>query len=371
MIKFFRETAIPAMMFASAVIGAGMFSLPQIFARSGVAVGIAYLILIGIVVSLIHKKYTEITEVEGDDKRFPEYAEKYLGEGGKVLGSITSIIGIIFSLTIYVALSGSFISAIFPALPETAGAIMFFVAASLFISAGITSFAALDSILFGLIAIIVFAIAITGAMKGDFSAVTSKIIDPVNILLPLGPVLFALNGRAAISSIKEYFRKKGYDKKNLSKAIVIGTIVPAVFYGLFSLGIIALSGSGISADAVSGISHMPYWFIAGFAFLGVITLITSYIFLGLELKDILQRKFHSGKILAFILSAGIPLALYLSGMNNFEMLIGIAGGIFIALEMIMIVFMYRVMTGKKKATDIILIGIGFSGIIYEISRLLF
>lgn len=367
---FLKEVMVPAMMFASAIIGAGMFSLPQIFARSGVLTGVLYLLLMGVVVSLVHKKYAEIIEAEEENKRFPEYAEKYLGEGGKIIGNATSIIGIVFSLVIYISLSGSFMSAIFPALPETAGAVIFFTAASLFIAAGVTSFAAFDSILFGIILLIVIAIAVIGAIKGDFFS-AARIIDPVNVLLPLGPVLFALNGRAAISSIREFFKKKRYARKNFSKALAIGTAIPVVIYGLFSFGIISLSGSGISADAISGISHMPYWFIAVFAVLGIVALITSHIFLGFELKEVISREMKTGKVPAFFLAIGVPLILYLLGMNNFEALIGVAGGIFLALEMIMIVFMHRRMTGKKKISDILLIGVGLSGIIYEVFRLLF
>lgn len=368
MFRFFKEVVTPAGMLASLIIGAGMFSLPFVFARSGAITAAIYLIIMAFMMNEVHRSYAEIIEAAGDEERFAGYAGKYLGMAGKTVGGLAVIAGLIISLTIYLTLSASFIHLVFPAVPMSAAVICFWVIGAVLSVAGIRSFAGLDTIFFIGIAAIVGVIVVMGSIFGDFNAIKLFPTDTIGIFLPLAPVLFSLSGRSAISSIKEYFKERRFDEKNFKRAISLGSFFPIIVYAAFVVGVTMLSPEGVAADAVSGMTVMPVILGVLIGVLGFLALITSYVFLGMELRGIFERDLKVPSVIAAISIVSLPIVLYFMGFNNFLWLISLAGGLFLAIESIMVIMMRRVATRKRRAIDIFLIAILLSAIIYEIAR---
>lgn len=364
--KLIDQILAPAFMMASLIIGAGMFSLPYVFARSGVIAGTIYLILMALVAIEVHRSYAEVIEAGGEGHRFAGYAAKYLGKGGELAGGAAVIGGIIMTLTIYLTLSTSFISLIFPSVPGFAAALTFWVFGSAMIAVGIRKFAGLDTIFFLGIVAITLAVMVFGALFGDGNILTLRPTDLSGIFLPLAPILFSLSGRSAISSMKEYFTEKKYDRKNFIRAIVLGTLIPAFVYIAFVFGVTALSPQGVTTDAVSGLSHLPFVFLYAAGVLGFFAIITSYVFLGMELRGILEKDMRMKHILALSVSIILPAVLYFSGFNNFIFLIGFVGGVFLAFESIIVIMMRRVATLRRRPHDFILVSVFLAAMIYEV-----
>ena len=94
------------------------------------------------------------------------------------------------------------------------------------------------------------------------------------------------------------------------------------------LGVLLLSDT-VSEDAISGISGaLPRWALLGIGAFGVISLWSSYIVIGMDVKDILAYDFRVPKIVSALFVFIAPMALFLAGFQSFLALVGVAGGVF-------------------------------------------
>jgi len=347
-----------------------MFALPYIFSKVGLLVGLLYLALFAAVFSTIHLMYSDVIASTSGKHRFVGYSEIYLGKVGKWVSVITVLVGLLLTLTIYLILSASFIGLIAPSLPPTLGVIGFWLMGSAVIIMSLNRLANFEfAVTVAMIAIIVI-LFLFGLGQVDFSNL--KLLAPGNynliqLLLPYGAVLFALSGRAAISSVRDYFERNDLDSSRLRLSLVVGTVSSAAVYALFVLAITWLSPSGVTIDSVSGIQLVHPWILILIGILGIFVIWTSYFFLGLEARDILRYDFKIPLTSAIILVISLPLILYFYNSQDFIWFINIAGGIFLALESIIVVLMKR----KLKPVGVwgyFIISVFVGGLIYEIFR---
>src|SRR3989338_8519827 len=96
MARFLRELILPAGMLSALIIGAGVFSLPYLFYKTGVGIGFIYLALFSVILSAIHLMYGEVVKQTKGDHRFLGYAKIYLGNLGFYTSFATAVIGIFF-----------------------------------------------------------------------------------------------------------------------------------------------------------------------------------------------------------------------------------------------------------------------------------
>jgi hypothetical protein len=160
--------------------------------------------------------------------------------------------------------------------------------------------------------------------------------------LPFAPVLFALSGRVAIPSLVRYMERvmEAPMRAALRSTIVWGTILPAVLYGMFVLGTLALSPR-VSDDAVSGlIGAVPFPLLVALGALGFASLLSSYVVVGLDVSNILEYDLHVPRLLRYIVIVGIPIALYVFGAQQFIALVSFPGGVFPSLEGVFIALMW-------------------------------
>ena len=338
---------------ASLIIGAGMFSLPFVFAQTGFLLGISLLLFFVIVSIAIHIKYAKVVEKGGDEKMFGTFVEKYIGSDWKFPAMAVVLTGMIFSLLIYLVLSTSFIRLIAPGISSGMAAFLFWVIGLLFIFMGITKYAIVDFLAFLGIAGTILIIFISGIRYGGNMRLNDASLSLMG--LASGPLLFSLYGRSAISSLWDKFNDTEKSKRLFLKSMVLGTAIPAICYVLFVYGVLRLSGSGVSVDSVSGITLLPFGANLVIGILGVLTLITSYIFLGLEIRGILKNDFKIGFGMATAATVIMPMAIYLFGFTDFIKLVSLGGGIFISIESILVVLIYRKAIKKNNLTDIFLI----------------
>ena len=247
-----------------------------------------------------------------------------------------------FVLVIYLVLSASFISLIFPRLPIVWGVIIFWWLGSLAIFAGTKRVALFEFLATAGILAVVALIAVWGVpqfLGKDFSLISS---DYFLWFLPFGPLLFSLNGRPAVPSLIHYFNRIGRPVTEARKPIIWGTVIPALVYLFFVSGVIGLSGK-ITPDSISGVSsNISFWaFLLIFGVLGILSLLSSYFSIGLDVRHSLEFDLRSSKILSAFLIVSLPLILFFLNSGSFLSLVGFAGGIFIGLEGIMILWMWK------------------------------
>ena len=90
--RIFSQLVFPTSLLATTIIGAGMFALPYLFNKAGIATGLFYLFIFGAVFALIHLMYADIIVRTSENRRFSGYAKIYLGR----LGHWSSIFMTIF-----------------------------------------------------------------------------------------------------------------------------------------------------------------------------------------------------------------------------------------------------------------------------------
>lgn len=379
----YKNIILPASLLAGTIIGAGIFALPLVFEKAGIITGLFYLGFFSAGFVFIHLMYADlILKTEGGENlhRFPGYAKIYLGNWGFWTSILMTIVGMLFVLTVYLILSVSFfnlIKPISPAIPDVSKLLIFWFLGSAAIFLGIRRLAFSEFLITG--GIISIILIIFGYGLGHFDKIISvPAFNFQNIFLPYGAVLFALAGRVAIPAVISYFQKIGRPAIEIKKPIILGTLLPALVYLLFVFGIWGLSEI-VSEDAVSGlVGQIPQWVLTLVGIFGLISLWSSYIVIGLDVKNSLKFDLKFPKILAGLTVIILPLLLYFFGFQSFLTLVSLIGGIFIALEGVFIVLMWlksrKIKTEQaifKKLNPLIvyaLIIIFIGGIIYEIFR---
>lgn len=370
-LKLYKELILPAGLLASLIIGAGMFSLPYLFVKAGILTGIFYLIIFAAVFSAIHLMYAEIIRKTPGEHRFVGFADIYLGRAGFWLSLLATALGLFLVLTVYLILSSSFFRLIWPTLPIPAAILIFWTMGTVPIFMEIKKMANLEFFLVLGMIFIILTIFVLGVSSPTFSVSVIPKVNLDSFFLLYGPALFALSGRSAISSIREYFKKNNIDEQKMNPAIVLGTVLPAVIYLLFILGVIGLSSSpeGVAKDSVSGLVSLPYFMSVAVAILGIFSIWTSYAFLAREAQGILNCDFHINKNISYFLVGVLPLIFYFAGSQDFTRLVSISGGVFLAIESVMVVLIWQKIKNGKRYLGYPLIVVFALGALYELLRI--
>ncbi len=360
---------IPAGILASLIVGAGMFSLPHVFVRTGVIYGLIALLFFTWISISLNARYAKIIDQNGTNNMFAGYAKKYLGQTGYVSALIFALGGIVFALTVYIALAASFFSLIFPLFAGIIGVLAFWVIGTAIVFLGTKNASTASLVVFIAMVVIIIFFGLFALFRGGADNITVlALFNYGSFFLPFGPLLFALSGRAALSSIREGYREKEYSLQNFQKAIRVGVIIPAIIYVVFVVAVIALSPQGVTPDAVTGLTILPAWGLAAIGILGLLAILDSYILLGMEFVGIVSKDIGKPKAMSYLLLTIIPIAIYLLGTSDFLVLVGITGGVFLAAESIMVVLMGRKAFGSRPS-DIPLLIVFVLGIIYVITGL--
>jgi len=336
--KFFFAISI----LLGTIVGAGIFGIPYVIARSGIIPGFFYLLILGGAVLLIHLFFGEIVLRTKGKQRLIGYSQKYLGKWGKLLITIAVIFGVTGALLAYLILAGDFLEILFSPhtnLTSFYFSLIFGVVLSYFIFRGIKLIAPTElftNLLFFLVIFIIFSLCLP---KINFSNL--PLFNLPNIFLPYGVILFSLIGWSAIPEIVEIL-KTAEEKKSLKKIIILGTIIVIVFYILFAAGIIGITGGKTSTDALSGlIPFLGGKIIFLVALAGLITLADSFLILGLYLRNTFIYDLKISKNLAFLIACGLPIILFLIGFRSFIGTIGFVGTVLGVIEGIMIVLIFK------------------------------
>jgi amino acid permease len=349
--SFVKNFILPTSLLAGTVIGAGIFSLPYVFSQAGIGLGFIFLMIFGAVYIFVHLMYADLVIKNGEQHRFAGLARIYFGKISYGLSVVMTIVEMFFVLTIYLILSSSFISLVAPQLPAIYNVILFWWLGSIIIFSGTRKIAFFETLAVGGILVAIALVAYLGAPHFFQKPFIFASHQPIFWLLPFGALLFSINGRPAIPSLIHYFRKNGLNVELSKRAIVWGTIIPIFAYGTYVVGALGIS-KFVSQDSISGIIggiSSPLLIIV-LAMLGILSLISSYFSIGLDVYSSLQQDVKFSKIFSMFLVIIFPLTIYFMNLGGFIAMVEIAGGIFIGLEGILILAMWGKM--KKGLTEI-------------------
>lgn len=318
-------------------IGAGIFALPYIFLQSGFWLSAFYLLLLSLIIIFAHILYWRVLDVAGEHRRFLGLAKTYLGSIGYLFAIVAVLVGLLLTLVIYLILGTRLLQTFLPSLGENYRLILFWAFAALpllFKERKILLLENLGSL--GIAAIIIFIFAGNGFSKLPVTPAVSF----TSLLLPFGVLLFSLAGWTAIEPLYASRKNKKSQASSWKLLLILGTLFSGILYVMFVLGIFA-GASTVTPDTISGFLGLagPEKFVL--ALLGIFAIWTSYEPIGLEIKNALSRDLRWRQPLGLAFIVFLPLILILIGLNNFLKVIGLAGGVFLSLQYLLILFISR------------------------------
>src|SRR3989344_10631 len=323
---------------AGTIIGAGMFSLPYVFRQVGMGVGIFYLVFFFAVYAVVHGMYAELICREKGKHEFYALAKKFLSFFAPAIVPLL-FFELFFTLVVYLTLAPTFFG-MMGGVSSYVAVLFFWLLSSGFLFLRSSAFSWFDFFcVFGILFVVAF-LFFSGLCAPARNIVSEPFSFPL-LFLPLGPLLFAFAGRPAISRVLDIYLKATSLRRRfrLRSALFLDTLIPAVLYVVFVFGMLRFSPD-VTEDAFSSLHFLPpltLWFLG---LLGIITILTSYVAIGINIREVFSEDLRVPRFPSAFLVIGIPLFLYLVGFNAFFRVISITGGLFLALEGSLIVFMW-------------------------------
>ncbi len=366
----FKNYIYPIAVFSGGMIGVGFLSLPYITLQSGIWLMLFYFLIITALIVVINLIFCDISLKTPDFKRFPGFVGHYLGKWPEFFTMILMILGTFGVLLIYLLIGGQFLTSVFQPLfsgSELTYVLIYFLIVSVIIYFDIKVIARVEFWIIILLFLSLFIVFIEGFSHIKLSNIfiSNFKFQISNLFLPYGPLLFALWGIGLIPEIEEMLIKDK-NKKHLKKIIAISTILISVFYLLFVLLILGITGNKTDETALTGLQNfLGDGVVMISLFIGALATLTAFITQGIVFKKVLMYDLRIKHWQAFVMTCFTPLILFLLGLKSFIPLISFIGGVFLGIDGILILLIYKKIGGR----NIIIYPLSLVfllGVIYEI-----
>ncbi|OIP78637.1 MAG: hypothetical protein CO002_03195 [Candidatus Portnoybacteria bacterium CG_4_8_14_3_um_filter_44_10] len=343
-----KKTIYALVTLVGTIVGVGFFALPYIASKVGIWTMLGYFLVLTPLVIIIHHFFGEVALRTKDFLRLPSFAEIYLGRWGRRVALASSVFGLIGVSLAYIIIGGQFLSNLL--IPVFGGspllyALVYFVFGAIMIFGGIGAISKiefLDMVLFTIILIVLYFGAFhlmknTNMLLGSGGA--------RDLFLPYGAILFSLWGATLIPETEEMLRE---EKGSLKKIVSSSIIISAVFYLLFIVAVVFISGAHTSREAIVGLKEfLGNGVITLLLIFGLVVTFTSFVAMGLTLKKVFWYDLKIGENLSWAIACFVPFFLFLLGLQDFIKVIGLVGSVGLGIEGILIILMYRKLVETK------------------------
>ncbi len=369
--SFFSSVAI----IIGTAVGAGIFALPYAVSKSGVGIGLFYLLFLGFISIVLVLAYGEVVLRTPERLQIIGYTKKYLGDRWRIVAMLSFLIGLTGALIAYTIAVGSFVESLIGIQGGWEAfdySLVYFGIIALVILAGLGMVVQIERIMVVFLMLVVGVIIVFGMPKINIENLTT--FDPLYMFLPYGVILFAISAASAIPDAVDALREKA----SLFKAIKIGMIVPLIIYMLFSIVVVGITGSATDEGAIPGLqSHLGQWVITIGTLFGIASMTTSFLAMGLVLREIYHYDFKFPKLLAWLVAMLPPLIIFLFKLTTFVTIISLVGGIMGGFDGIIILLLWRKAreVGQRKPErqisiptwfQVIMLVVFIGGILYEL-----
>jgi tyrosine-specific transport protein len=319
----------------ASTVGAGVLALPYAIARVGIFLGIIYIVGAGLLLMGLNLLLGEVALRTGRPLQLAGLAREYLGKTGQVIMTIVFYTSVAGALLAYIIGEGVALRALFGG-GEVFWSLLFFVVGSIVVFAGIRT---IKSVELWLTIAMIFVVILIGALSvPHLSFPYFTYVNLAFLFFPYGVVLFAFSGINAIPEAYTLLRGRA---KEFRKAIVFSSVIVTVLYLFFAITIVGVTGLGTTEIATIGLgaSIGPIMNVFGNVF-AVLAMGTSFVILALALRDSLHWDFKVPERRSTFLVLGIPFVVFLLGARQFVAVLDIVGGVFVSIEMALVVFIY-------------------------------
>lgn len=329
------------------IIGVGIFGLPYTTGQTGLFIIILYFIALSIIIYLINLIYGEIAHVTHNNHRLAGYVDLALGNKAKHFTFVVSLISFAITLLAYLIVGGNFL---FHLLSPTFGGaelwyvLIFFLAGSILIFIDAKAIASIETVMLFVLILMIGILFVAGLPHISVSNLTT--VNTGNGLLPYGIVMFSLWG---VNIVPEILAMLKNNSKTLKSVIGLAIFISTACYLIFIISVLGVAGSNTTTDAISGLAPYLSNRILNFGYVfGILTTFTSFIALGLAMKNGFIYDYQLSKNTSSFLSCVLPLIFFFFGFKNFLHLMEIVGGVFLGIQGILIFLVYKKLKERKK-----------------------
>lgn len=325
------------------IVGVGVFGLPYAFSQSGWVVGaITLFIMTGLLIAL-QLMYAEVVLQTEGRHRLVGYVRKYLGQPWGWISLVALASGLWGAMIAYIIIGGRFVHVLFSPLfggPEVVYSLILAALASALMYRGIQFASKIEVTIISLLLFLFVFIILASVPHIDLSNLMQ--VNLKNVFVPYGVVLFSIAGMGVVPEMREVLGRR--HEKYLASTIVVAMVLILLLYTAFSFAVVGVTGSATTEAAFDGLVPVlgNTFRIVG-AVLGSLTIVSIFMLLGIQLQNTLRFDFGMKRLQAFVLTAGVPVVLFLLGIREFIELIGFVGGIFVGLLGILVVLTYEKM----------------------------
>jgi len=296
-----RKTLEASFLFAGTIIGAGVLALPSVIAQTGALYGTMMMLVVGVIVLLVALMFGEVVLRTKEPHQLPGLAEKYVGRKTMKLAILFSVLSMYGALIAYIHGCGLVLAQMF-GLPLVAAKLLFFVPMAGIIYFGIKGVEESETLMTTLM--LACMIAITAGAFFFFDPSNLALNDATKILLPVGVLVFALEGLPAIPQMSEVL---GDEKRNLKKSIIIGFSIPLILYILFSVACIGALGTDISEIATLSLTKYGSVFSTFGNVFAIFAMATGFIALSNAIAETYSEDMKINGKLSWALACFVPL----------------------------------------------------------------
>ena len=317
--------------------------------------GSAIIILIGIVFLFLNLFLAEIILRTKGNHQLSGYMERYLGPWGKRVMTFSMLVGIYGALIAYLIGEGESIRALLMQIPGLSSllpavffepiilSVLFFVFCMGIIILGVKQMGRAELLVVSFMIITLLLICLLAIPKLNFDYLSYTNVG--EIFFPLGVIIFAFIGSAAIPEMKEIL---GRDRKKFKTAIIFGTLTPVVLYLFFCFIVIGTVGienfellGANEKIATIALSYFISPILGVFAnILAILAMFTSFITLGVALVEMYDYDYKLSRNFSIFLTLSLPLLALLFNLTTFIAALAITGIFAGGLDGILIVLAY-------------------------------
>lgn len=334
--KFLRAV----FMMIGGIVGVGVFGLPFAFAQSGFPIGLLELLIIGIVLLMVQFMYAELALQTEGTHRLVGYVEIYLGKKWSWLSAAAICASVWGAMLAYMIIGGKFLFLLLS--PVFGGSVAPYsyvvgIIAAILIYRGLQFASKLE--VFVILALLFLFIFIIALSVPHIQLSNLTVTDPSKWFLPYGIILFALSSTGIVPEMRDVLGLRA--KKQLGKAILIGMVTVILLYAFFSFAVVGVTGVATTGAAFDGlISFFGTSFRLIASVLGLITILSIFMLLGITLQNTFKFDLRCSKLVAFVLTVGVPFLFFAFGVREFVDLVGFIGSVFGGMLGIFIVLCY-------------------------------
>lgn len=319
----------------SGTIGAGVLGIPYAVAKVGIGIGLLYILGLGLLMMGLNLLLGEVAVRTKEELQVVGLAGKYLGKVGKWVMTGLVYIMSFGILTIYIIGEGQTLSALLSGSPFV-WSLLFWAFGCILILSGMRTIKTVELFLtLGVLAVIAFIVMMSSA---HIEYVNWQHTDLAHLLLPYGIILFAFSGTAAVPEAHSILQNRD---KLFKEAIIIAGIISIVAYALFTTLVVGVTGFGTTEIATIGLGEVAGVKIAVLGNLfACLAMGTSFLLGGMALRDSFHWDFKISKFFSTTIVCVVPLLIFLLGVRSFIATIDVIGGVFMSLQMLLIVLIY-------------------------------